>query len=229
MKSQSIKRPFNSSVLVMQTVKAKRRRIRWKRWTFALPLALALPFLLLVRFSNWLYLAREINGWPAVLLSSVVAAVMLAAVFVFIGRKIGMRPGLETLQASVIILSIYCIYLLVYVSAVNIKSPDLRDTYHHLHPVLRISLSTFIVLDREAVITETERLPEDYASMGLETMNGSFHYEQKDGYVHAVDLRTRDRSIGRNVLSEWYFRLMGFSTLRHTGTADHLHVSLPVH
>lgn len=228
MKSQTIKRSVYNPARVIETVKKKRRRIRWKRWTFALPLALVLPFLLLVRLSNWLYLAKEINGWLAVLLSSAVAAVMLAALFVLIGGKIGMRPGLGTLRATVILLSIYCIYLLLYVSAVNVKSPDLRDTYRHLHPVLRVSLSTFIVLDRQAVITDTERIPEDYASMGLETMNTSFHFEQEDGYVHAVDVRTRDRSIGRNTLTEWYFRLMGFSTLRHTGTADHLHVSLPV-
>jgi len=26
-----------------------------------------------------------------------------------------------------------------------------------------------------------------------------------------------------------YFHLMGFRTLRHVGTADHLHVELPLH
>jgi len=39
-----------------------------------------------------------------------------------------------------------------------------------------------------------------------------------------VDLRTR--SPFRSVLVEWYFWAMGFATLRHTGTADHLHVQL---
>ena len=104
----------------------------------------------------------------------------------------------------------------------------MQNTYRHLHPVLRVSLSTFVVLDKQAVITDSERTPEDYATMGLETRNTSYHYEQEDGYIHAVDLRTRDRSVGRNILTEWYFRLMGFSVLRHTGTSDHLHVSLPM-
>jgi hypothetical protein len=45
--------------------------------------------------------------------------------------------------------------------------------------------------------------------------------------VHAVDLRTIGRAEWKNVLLNWYFRSMGFRTLRHVGTADHLHVSLP--
>jgi len=42
-----------------------------------------------------------------------------------------------------------------------------------------------------------------------------------------LDLRTIGRSERRNRLTAAYFQLMGFRTLRHLGTADHLHVSLP--
>jgi len=55
------------------------------------------------------------------------------------------------------------------------------------------------------------------------------HARQRDGWAHAVDLRTIGRSAIVNLLVEWYFRAMGFRTLRHVGTADHLHVELPIH
>ncbi|MFT5619362.1 MAG: hypothetical protein ACI85I_002605 [Arenicella sp.] len=68
----------------------------------------------------------------------------------------------------------------------------------------------------------------DYKSMGLKTLKNSLHYPQKDGYVHAIDLHTNNRSEFRNRLLKYYFMLMGFHTLRYVGTADHLHISLPI-
>lgn len=63
--------------------------------------------------------------------------------------------------------------------------------------------------------------------MGLRTFRRSRHYVQEDGWVHAVDIRTRGRGMIRNTLARAWFALMGFDTPRHTGTADHLLVSLP--
>jgi len=58
-------------------------------------------------------------------------------------------------------------------------------------------------------------------------VNGrSKHYEQPDGWVHAVDLRTKSNGEIRNRAVQLYFEVMGFSTLRHVGTADHLHVQM---
>jgi hypothetical protein len=84
-----------------------------------------------------------------------------------------------------------------------------------------------VLADRGAVVTDARRSPEDYAAMGLSPARASLHYPQDDGYVHALDLRTRGRPEWRNVMVEIGYRLMGFATLRHEGTADHLHVSLP--
>jgi hypothetical protein len=64
--------------------------------------------------------------------------------------------------------------------------------------------------------------------MGLPVHDSSLHYAQPDGYVHAVDLRTIGRREVKNRLVQLYFALMGFATLRHVGTADHLHVELPL-
>jgi hypothetical protein len=64
--------------------------------------------------------------------------------------------------------------------------------------------------------------------MGLPVFENSLHFEQESGYVHAVDLRTIGQSEFRNLMLEYSFRLLGFRTLRHTGTADHLHVEIAV-
>lgn len=79
------------------------------------------------------------------------------------------------------------------------------------------------------MVTDADRQPEDYGKMGLPTKSHSLHYRQSSGYAHAVDLRTLRRGALRNALVAAYFRLMGFNTLRHMGSADHLHVSLKSH
>jgi hypothetical protein len=113
-----------------------------------------------------------------------------------------------------------------FVSRVNAKDDAVRSVYTATHPLLRVALSTLMLADREAVITDISRTPDDYKRMRLAVNQRSLHYPQADGWVHAVDLRTR--SPFRSVLVEWYFRAMGFKTLRHVGTSDHLHVYLPV-
>lgn len=45
--------------------------------------------------------------------------------------------------------------------------------------------------------------------------------------VHAIDLRIHGPSEFRNRLVQGYFEVMGFKTLCHKGSADHLHVALP--
>ena len=122
----------------------------------------------------------------------------------------------------------YCAYALVYLSATNAKSEQVRAYYRSLHPLLRVALSTLVLADRDVVITDLARRPEDYATMGLPRHDGTLHYVQRDGYAHAADLRTAGRGMVRNRLVQLYFWSMGFNTLRHVGTADHLHVELPV-
>ncbi len=109
------------------------------------------------------------------------------------------------------------------------KTPALQETYTALHPLLRFGVSTLVLVDRDLVVTDTAREPADYERMGLPTRVYSLHYRQEaTGYVHAVDLRTQGRAPWRNTLVQVWFDAMGFSTLRHVGTADHLHISLPL-
>jgi hypothetical protein len=113
------------------------------------------------------------------------------------------------------------------VSGVNVKGEAVRREYRSLHPLLRLAASTVILVDRDLVITDMGRRSEDYGRMGLPFYERSLHFVQRDGYAHAVDLRTLGRSGPRNLLVAAYFEAMGFRTRRHVGAADHLHVSLP--
>jgi hypothetical protein len=118
-------------------------------------------------------------------------------------------------------------YGVLYIGARNMKGDAVRSEYRALHPLLRVASTALVLVDRDAVVTDARRHPDDYLAMGLTPMDASDHYPQSDGYVHALDLRTRGRPAWRNRLVEWTFRLMGFRVLRHVGTADHLHISLP--
>jgi hypothetical protein len=193
-------------------------------------LVAVLPFFALVRVAVFLY---EREGWPtAVALAG--GAVCTAAVVTAYGawvwhRLTGhVRLALVARRVALPFVVAYCVYTLVYLSSANAKSERVRAYYASLHPLLRVGLSTLIVFDREAVITDLARRPEDYPAMGLPINDGTLHYVQRDGYAHAADLRTAGRGFLRNRLVQLYLWSMGFSTLRHVGTADHLHVELPV-
>ncbi|HKL89393.1 MAG TPA: hypothetical protein VJ884_10350, partial [Salinibacter sp.] len=88
--------------------------------------------------------------------------------------------------------------------------------------------ATLLLVDEDLLITDLSRHPSDYADMGLPVNPRSLHYRQATGYTHALDLRTKGRGYLRNLLTQGYFSVLGFRTLRHVGTADHLHVSLPL-
>jgi hypothetical protein len=120
----------------------------------------------------------------------------------------------------------YVGWALVFVASENVKSEDVRAGYSSVHPLLRVASSALILADPAAVITDTGRTPEDYWLMGLSPNEASLHFEQGNGYVHAMDLRTIGRPEWRNRAVELAFWALGFHSLRHVGTADHLHVSL---
>jgi hypothetical protein len=212
---------------------SKRRGGFFRRTVFALlalVVAVALPFLVLVRTSVFLYQEYSIYHWLS-LAGGAAATVILLLIYAFLIRKrIRLKGGTPAwiTRSVVALVLVYCGYALVYISGSNVKSVELRSTYRSLHPIMRVAVSTLVLVDREMVITDTERQPEDYERMGLPARERSLHYQQETGYAHAVDLRTIGRSQWKNWLVATYFRAMGFRTLRHVGTADHLHVSLPL-
>jgi len=131
----------------------------------------------------------------------------------------------RSVMALILVLG-YCIHGLLFLSSSNAKSSTVRSGYNKVHPILRMGASTLAHLDRRLIITDTDRVPEDYKRMGLPTKRHSLHYLQSNGYAHAIDLRTKGHSEVRNFALKLYFQMMGFNTLRHVGTDDHMHVSL---
>ena len=197
-----------------------------------LTLLLILPFVVLIRLAVYFHTAYSFAPWLSIV-AGVSGTFLLLLVYLayFRGRRRKTRSGQgmhRTTLVAVVLLG-YCGYALLYISGRNVKSPDVASEFTSLHPVLRLGLSTILLLDQDLVLTDANRTKEDYRRMGLPGKRYSLHYPQSNGYVHAMDIRTRGRSGIRNFLMTVYFRLMGFNVLRHVGTDDHLHVSLMSH
>lgn len=195
---------------------------------------LVLPFITLIRGSVFIH--EQYNPWPFFsLLGGVLASALLLFFYItfiqarFTG-KLGNAQSLKrSYWAALVLILVYCVPALLFLSAANAKHTAVQKEFTSLHPVLRLSISTLVFVDKKVLLTDASRLPEDYHKMGLKVKSNSLHYEQSSGYAHAVDIRTKGRSEFRNNLIIWYFKFMGFNTLRHVGTADHLHVSLMSH
>ncbi len=195
---------------------------------------LVFPFIVLIRGSVFLHEQYALYPWFSIAGGVLATAVILLVYFVFLRQQFtGEIGNFKTWRNSywvvLCIVVIYCLPGLLFLSATNAKHPEVRKEFTSLHPILRLGISNILLLDRRLIITDASRFPEDYRKMGLARKNYSLHYRQKNGFAHAVDIRVGDRSIVRNWLLEQYFRAMGFRTLRHVGTADHLHVSLMSH
>lgn len=196
---------------------------------FWLVLLALLPFLTLVRLSVFLHQSYGVSGWGSVL-GGILATVVLVLLYLMgASIRLGGRGRVPRMArgAAIALVLAYSAYALVYLSSSNVKSEGVRETYSQLTPVLRVAVSTLLLVDRQGILTSAGRKEEDYGSWGLPVNEASLHLPQPDGYVYAVDIRTRGRGEWKNTIVTGYFRAMGFRTLRHVGTADHLHVSLP--
>jgi len=189
-----------------------------------------LPFLVLVKVAVFLYSHQAYSTVLALAGGTACTAGVVTAYAAWAWHRFTGRVQLALIarRFALPLVVAYCGYALIYLSSANAKSDHVRAYYTSLHPLLRVALSTLILADRDLVVTDLARGPEDYAAMGLAPNDGSLHYVQRDGYAHAADLRTGGRSEVKNRLVQAYFWSMGFATLRHVGTGDHLHVELPV-
>ncbi len=189
----------------------------------------AMPFILLVRTSLYLYLHQQMNTWIALAGGIVVTGIVLFGYTAYLRRRwFGTwEMSGRMFKTMLLIVVLYSGYSIMYISSSNVKSDSVRSTYRSLHPILRVATSTLVLVNRDLVVTDAARTPADYKKMGLPVREQSLHYKQASGYVEAVDIRTTGRSELRNGLVRLYFWMMGFNTLRHVGTADHLHVSMP--
>jgi len=199
-----------------------------------IPLLLALPFVILIRGAVLLHSNYEWMPWPALFGGAIAAVIILIIYLSFLHGKItGKMTSKGALKRRSIIALIlvlgYCLHGVLFLSSRNAKGTEVQSEYTKLHPILRLGVSTLVWMDKDLIMTDGSRSPEDYKKMGLKTIKRSLHYEQKNGYSHAFDIRTNGRSELRNNLLNIYFKMMGFNTLRHVGTADHLHISLKSH
>jgi hypothetical protein len=203
---------------------------RGARLVAAALLLLALPFFLLVRGSVWLYEWRRYPAWLALALAATATLVLVTAYGAWLTHRLTGRARFSVIARWVALPLVvgYTGHALLYLSRTHAKAEAVRAEYRATHPLLRLALSTLFLTNEDLVITDLRRVPSEYASMGLPVNAASLHYRQADGWVHAVDLRTADRGAIGNWLLARYFELMGFRTLRHVGTADHLHVELAV-
>lgn len=191
----------------------------------------ALPLLVLVRGAVHLHQYFGFFPLAAILTGALICTLILFIYLNFFINKIS--SGTEniiswTIRIKVlfVIVALFCMHALFFIRTNNLKQPDLKKDVSALHPIIRLAVSTIIVFDKELIVTDAKRVPEDYRRMGLPTNRTSLHYVQKDGYAYAIDIRTHGRSGIRNFLVISYFRLMGLRTMRHSGSGDHMHISL---
>ncbi len=193
-------------------------------------LILVAPFFLLIRTSVYFYTYYQLNGWIA-LGGGVLITLLLLFVYVtaFTLRfKQNARTFSILCRGATFLVIAYLLYGLLYYSSITTKTEDIQNYYRSLHPILRVTLATVSLADSELLVTDIQRTNEDYKSMGLPENQRSLHYVQNTGYVHAADLRTIGRSYLKNKMTAGILRLLGLKTIRHVGTADHLHVYLPL-
>jgi hypothetical protein len=188
-----------------------------------------LPFYVLVRGALWASSAWGWHAWLAVAFGACLAALAATGAGWWALRRLAIECSLRALATRVVLplVVVFCAFSLLHLSGSNAKSAEIRAAYPRLHPALRLAVGTLRLLDGRIVLTDIERRPGSYAAMRLPRPTRSHHYHQDDGTVHAIDVRTAGRGAVRNGLVRLYFELLGFDTLRHVGTADHLHVRLP--
>jgi len=207
----------------------RRRLAGWGLRISAAALLAALPFYLLVRGALLASAAWGWNAWLAVVFGALLAGLAASGIAWWAQRKIGLEISFRALATRAVLpaVAVFCALSLLHLSRSNAKSPEVRSAWATLHPALRLAVGTLRLVDGRIVLTEIQRGPASYAAMRLPRPIHSYHYRQRDGTVHAIDLRTDDRGALRNGLVRLYFELLGFETIRHVGTADHLHVRLP--
>jgi hypothetical protein len=207
---------------------------RWILWPFLKwGGVVALPFVALIRGGQFLYHQH----WPLPLamgggLLAAALVLLLYGAWIYVwwtGRRIGGLRALRGPAVAVLVgVGLFQGWGLFAPDPGHTQDEAVRAEYDRLHPLLRTSVATLLLVDDALLITDLSRRPGDYADMGLPVKDRSLHYPQADGYVHALDLHTRRHSGLRNRLVQAYFEGLGFRTRYHGGTAQHLHVALPL-
>ncbi len=213
------------------------KKIFWKGISGLLQIVfmIVLPFALLLKGSVWLH---QSYGWPTIFALMAMFATVFLVLLVYVAMLWDWIVGPGKMSRRSIKFKSGLVFLLLlgfigttifHLKSSHVKEPGIQAEYFQLHPLLRLGLGTFILMDSDLLVTDMARTPHDYDKMGLPRNQQSLHYPQDDGYAYAMDLRTKGHPEFRNRSMALFFELMGFETLRHVGTADHLHVALTPH
>src|SRR5687767_4451495 len=118
-----------------------------------------LPFFVLVRTSVALYSHQRYPSWVALAAGVGCMLVVVTVYGAWLSLRLTGRARILTVARGVALPLVvaYCGYALLYLSAANAKSERVQAYYTSLHPLLRIALSTWILFDREIVITDVAR------------------------------------------------------------------------
>ncbi|MDZ7840420.1 MAG: hypothetical protein U5R46_06310 [Gammaproteobacteria bacterium] len=199
-------------------------------WTAAFPVLCILPFLVVLRISVLAYQESTYDGWQSLVIGILAALLLVSVCIAAFMWTFGIRRRFYMPLLNVCLTAMLCYsgFALFHLAVSNAKTAEIRSYYTSLHPFLRIAVKNLTILDEDLVVTDVRRTREEYREMGLPPRDYSLHFKQPTGFVHAVDIRTVGRSRITNLMVELYFVLMGFETIRHVGTADHLHVALPL-
>ena len=106
------------------------------------------------------------------------------------------------------------------------NNSEITQYSDYTHPIVQYYTSILSFFDSDIVITDSKRELVDYDNMKLSRLTTSMHLIQDDGYSHALDLRTRDKSKFEVLAITCYYEMLGFYTLEHIGTGIHLHVHI---
>ena len=213
--------------------KTSQKSFRWW-WLTGYPLAavfvIVLPFMLFLKLGTFLYLNEWAGSWTSVFYSITATAVVVTATLLLLFRKIirSLKAAKRLFISVAVLILLICGFGLISISQERVKHPEDYKTYTQLHPWLRLASATAFIWDDELLLTDTRRTRSDYLNMGLTPYSASLHYMQESGFVHAIDIRTLGRSRFQNAVTQLYYRALGFRVIRHTGTADHIHVEIPV-
>ncbi|VAW81354.1 hypothetical protein MNBD_GAMMA12-1533 [hydrothermal vent metagenome] len=207
------------------------------KWLFITPvvglgilLLMVLPLLVLIKGTAMSYYA-EMSYLLSLFIGGFAAFIVLLTYMIAIdrvaGRQIFFSIWVKLSVAALCVMS-FVLYSMYVLNDENVKNRRIASQYTQTHPVLRLGLQSWSLFDRSLVITDIARSHSFYRRHRMRTYYRSLHFPQKhlDGKVYALDIRTKGRGKFRNWITQVVFRMMGFGTLRHTGTADHLHIEL---
>ncbi|MDA0312314.1 MAG: hypothetical protein O2992_09390 [Gemmatimonadetes bacterium] len=194
-----------------RVLRKRRRRSLTRRAGTAIALTVffaTLPFAVLIRGGVFAYREWALGAWPSLFLAVLATALLLLLYAWALGRKLNAGKSLRWVMTRAAVA--YAAYGLVYIGSANVKSEEVRAEYARIHPLLPIASSALVLIDPSSVLTDAGRTSEDYFAMGLPVNEASLHFEQDDGFVHALDIRTARRPSGGIDWSRSFSGCLGF-------------------